>query len=58
MLFVIEPFLLDRWLAARAQTAPEGTFRLISGLHWGLLILSLVTLVGAAAGAHGVLAFE
>ena len=58
MLFVIEPFFLDRWLAARAQTAPEGTFRLISGLHWGLLILSLVTLVGAAAGAHGVLAFE
>ena len=57
MLFVAEP-LLDRWFAARAKAAPEGTFRLIGRLHWGLLILSLVTIVGAAAGAHGVLAFE
>jgi uncharacterized membrane protein len=57
MLFVAEP-LLERWLAARAEAAPEATFRLIGRLHWGLLILSLVTIVGAAAGAHGVLAFE
>ena len=57
MLFVAEP-LLDHWLAARAEAAPEQTLRLIGRLHWALLILSLVTIVGAAAGAHGVLAFE
>jgi uncharacterized membrane protein len=57
MLFVAEP-LLDRWLTARAQAMPEKTFRLMGRLHWGLLILSLVTVFGAAAGAHGVLAFE
>ena len=53
MLFVLEPLVLHRWFAQRAQRDPEGTFRLIHALHWGLLLLSLVTIAGAVAGAHG-----
>jgi len=53
MLFVLEPLVLHRWFAQRAKRDPEGTFRLIHTLHWVLLLLSLVTVAGAVAGAHG-----
>ena len=53
MLFVLEPLVLHRWLEARSKRDPEGTFRLVQWLHWLLLALSLVTVVGAVAGAHG-----
>jgi uncharacterized membrane protein len=53
MLFIAEPLILHRWFLARAKRAPENTFRLIQRLHWTLLTLSLVTILGAVAGAHG-----
>lgn len=53
MLFVAEPLFLHRWFHDRAQTRPEETFRLVAGLHWGLLILSLITVLGAVAGSYG-----
>ena len=53
MLFVAEPLFLHRWLLERARHDPEGTFRRIERLHWVLLTISLVTVVGAVAGAHG-----
>lgn len=53
MLFVIEPLFLHRWFHARAERAPRSTFRLVQGLHWGLLAISLVTVAGAVAGSHG-----
>jgi uncharacterized membrane protein len=55
MLYVAEPLVLDRWFLARAETRPESTFRLIERLHWILLALSLITLIGAILGSHGVL---
>jgi len=58
MLFVAEPLFLDRWLLARAKARPEATFRLIERLHWILLALSLITLIGAVLGSHGVLIIE
>ena len=58
MLFVAEPLFLDRWLLARAKARPEATFRLIERLHWILLTLSLITLIGAVLGSHGVLIIE
>jgi uncharacterized membrane protein len=58
MLFVVEPLFLDRWLLARAKARPEATFRLIEGLHWILLALSLITLIGVVLGSHGVLIIE
>ncbi len=57
MLFVAEPLFLHRVLAERAKAAPEATFRLVARLHWALLTLSLVTLIGAAAAAHGLFFF-
>lgn len=55
MLFVAEPLVLDRWLEARARTAPESTYRLVQRLHWVLLAISLVTVFGAVAGSHGLI---
>ncbi len=53
MLFIAEPLFLHRWFQTRACAKPEETFRLIQRLHWTLLILSLVTVLGAVNGAHG-----
>jgi len=55
MLFVAEPLFLHRWLLARANTRPESTFRLVERLHQILLVLSLITLIGAVMGSHGLL---
>jgi uncharacterized membrane protein len=55
MLFGAEPLFLDRWLLARAKGRPDATFGLIERLHWILLALSLITLIGAVLGSHGVL---
>jgi uncharacterized membrane protein len=53
MLFVLEPLFLHRWFRRRAQRAPEATYALTARLHAVLLALSLVTIFGAVAGAHG-----
>lgn len=53
MLFVLEPFVLHRWLRDRAIREPEHTFAMIQRLHWILLAMSIVAFVGAALGAHG-----
>ena len=53
MLFIAEPLFLDRWFQRAAKKRPEATFRLIQRLHWVLLTLSLITVVGATAGSHG-----
>ena len=53
MLFVAEPLFLHRWFRTRAAVRPEETFRLIERLHWTLLTLSLITVLGAVYGSHG-----
>jgi len=55
MLFVAEPFFLHRRLRERARTRPETTFRAVERYHWLLLALSLITILGAIAGSHGLL---
>jgi uncharacterized membrane protein len=57
MLFVLEPLFLHRWFETRAKTAPESTFALIQRLHWVLLTASVITILGAVAGSHGVSLF-
>lgn len=52
MLFFLEPLFLHRWLVERGRTRPESTFRIIIGLHWLLLAVSLLTIGGAVAGSH------
>ena len=53
MLFVLEPLVLHRWFQKRAGHDPEGTFRLIERLHWGLLAISLLTVLATVVGSHG-----
>jgi uncharacterized membrane protein len=53
MLFVAEPLFLHRWFLERATRDPEGTFRRIERMHWLLLTISLLTVAGTVAGAHG-----
>ncbi len=55
MLFIAEPLFLHRWLLRAAEARPEATFRIIERLHWILLTISLITVLGATAGSHGVL---
>jgi uncharacterized membrane protein len=55
MLFIAEPLFLHRWFLRSAEAKPESTFRLIERLHWVLLTVSLLTVIGAAAGSHGLL---
>jgi hypothetical protein len=53
MLFIAEPLFLHRWFLERAARLPEETFALIQRLHWVLLAVSLITVLGAVAGSHG-----
>jgi hypothetical protein len=53
MLFVLEPLWLQRWFQVRAQRDPEGTFSVITRMHWVLLAVSVITIAGAVAGSHG-----
>jgi uncharacterized membrane protein len=53
MLFVLEPLVLQRWLERRSARDAEGTFALLERLHWALLALSALAVLGAVAGAHG-----
>ena len=58
LLFIAEPLFLHGWVLARAKTAPDSTFRLVQWLHWVLLSLSILTILGAVAGSHGSLLFS
>ena len=53
MLFVLEPWLIHRWLKQKAQVDPAGTMLLLQRLHIILLALSLITVAGGVIGAHG-----
>ena len=54
-LFLAEPLFLHRWLLVRASIRPESTLELVERLHRILLALSLITLIGAVLGSHGML---
>lgn len=53
MLFVIEPFVLHRHFAARAKVNPDAAFRTLHRLHIVLLVFSLITILSAMVGSHG-----
>jgi uncharacterized membrane protein len=53
VLFIGEPLIAHRYLPRLMQTQPEATFARLHRAHWVLLILSLVTILGAVAGSHG-----
>jgi uncharacterized membrane protein len=53
LLFVAEPLFLHRRLTELARRSPATAFALVQRFHWLLLALSLATIFGAVAGAHG-----
>jgi len=53
MLFIVEPLFLHFWFIRAVHTHPEAAFRRMELLHWVLLILSLLTIGAAVAGANG-----
>jgi hypothetical protein len=55
MLFIAEPLFLHRWFLVKAKDKPESTFRVIERLHWILLTISTLTVLGAVVGSHGML---
>lgn len=55
VLFIAEPVFLHAWFHRRARLDPAGTFALVQFAHWVLLMLGVITIAGAALGAHGVL---
>ena len=57
VLFVVEPLVLHRWFHARATEAPDTAFALLHRAHWLLLVLSVITILGAVAGSQGVSLF-
>jgi len=57
MLFIIEPFILKNKLIEKAKTDPEGAFKKVQTMYAHLLWISLLTIIGAVAGAHGWLFF-
>lgn len=53
MLFILEPIVIHRYLHLRAQKDPQGTLTLLQRLHYVLLAVSLIALIGGVVGAHG-----
>ena len=51
MLFLIEPLFLHRRMNASSQ--PESDFARMERLHRLLLLIAVVTVLGAVAGSHG-----
>jgi len=53
MLFVAEPLFLHGWFEARARRDSDGAFRVALRGHRVLSLISLITILGAVGGAHG-----
>lgn len=51
ILFVLEPLVLHRRMAA-SQT-PEAEFQRMARFHQILIVLAVITLIGAVGGSHG-----
>lgn len=53
ILFIGEPFIFHQKFARHAAADPDAAFARLHRLHWVLLLLSLITIFGAVAGAQG-----
>jgi uncharacterized membrane protein len=53
VLFIGEPFILQRHFHRLAAERPEAAFARLHRAHWILLGLSLATVFGAVTGSHG-----
>jgi len=55
VLFALEPLFLHRWFIETAQRDSVRAFRILHRMHWVLLTLSTIAIVGAVAGTRGYL---
>ncbi len=55
VLFALEPLFLHRWFVEAAQRDSTRAFRTLHRMHWVLLTLSTIAIVGAVAGSRGYL---
>ncbi len=55
VLFALEPLFLHRLFVAQAKKDSDRAFGFLQAMHWVLLTLSLVAIVGAVAGTRGYL---
>lgn len=53
VLYIFEPLILHKLFKKYTRQNPEKTFKFIHKAHWILLILSMITAIGAVAGSHG-----
>ena len=53
VLFIAEPFILHRHFRRWATERPQAAFAWLHRAHWLLLVLSVVTILGAVAGSQG-----
>ena len=53
VLFVAEPFIIGRVFRRWAEAEPDQAFAALHRAHWALLTLSIITVLGAAAGSAG-----
>ncbi len=53
ILFVFEPIFLHQWFHRKATENSDTAFNLLHIMHMVLLVLSLLAVFGAVAGAHG-----
>ncbi|MBN8900429.1 MAG: hypothetical protein J0H57_05285 [Rhodospirillales bacterium] len=53
VLFIGEPFILHRHFRGWAIERPQAAFAWLHRAHWVLLVLSVVTILGAVAGSQG-----
>ena len=56
ILFIVEPLNLHRRLVSRSE--PEVVLKRVEWPHRILLFISLITILGAVMGSHGLLLFE
>ena len=53
VLFIAEPFILKRHFRPWATARPEVAFAWLHRAHWLLLVLGVITILGAVAGSQG-----
>ena len=57
ILFILEPLVLHKLFHKYAQEKPVKAFKVLHVAHWVLLGLSIITIIGAVAGSHGLYFF-
>ncbi len=52
VLFVLEPLFLHRWFIEQAKKDSNKSFKLLQKMHYILLSISILAVVGAVSGSH------